>query len=102
MTLIFMLSFFICFSGCEKNKDKIKFESTGIILGADLAECICCGGYIIEIDGDDGHYRFETLPENSTIDLETATFPLSVKLNWHTDRTCAELTYIVIEDIEKN
>jgi len=48
------------------NKDEIsepndliqsEFEFTGVILGHDLTFCPCCGGLIIDIEGDDKNYR---------------------------------------------
>lgn len=61
---------------------KNSFESSGDILGFDMTMCACCGGWIIRLDGDSTDYRFDTLPAGANIDLNTATFPLPVNLNW--------------------
>ena len=46
-------------------------------------------------------HRFEFLPVNSNINLETASFPLNVKINWSAENnTCNGR--IVIDDIALN
>ncbi|MDO5988041.1 hypothetical protein Q4Q39_11560 [Flavivirga amylovorans] len=89
------------FLSCKNDDDstKIQYESTAIIKGQDLTLCACCGGWVIEIDDITPDYRFEMLPENSNIDLQKATFPINVKLNWEVDNTCGGITRIIIEDI---
>ena len=47
-----------------------------------MATCACCGGWIINIDGQEPDKRFSELPQNSNIDLENAELPITVKLNW--------------------
>ncbi|MEL6535243.1 MAG: hypothetical protein AAFQ98_07530 [Bacteroidota bacterium] len=75
------------------------FESTATIEGFDMTLCGCCGGYIINIEGQDGIRRFEVLPSGSDIDLETADYPISVKLDWSdSDAYCGN--GIVVEAIE--
>ena len=89
------------FSGCKKDDDsaKIQYESTAVIKGQDLTLCSCCGRWIIEIDNITPEYQFEKRPENSNIDLQKATFPLNVKLNWDVDNTCGSIMRIKIENI---
>src|SRR5665647_2434124 len=67
------------FTSCiqENSKD---FISKGIITGPDIRMCACCGGWYIQINGLT--YEFDSLPDNSNIDLQKVTFPLSVKLDW--------------------
>ncbi|MBN1599291.1 MAG: hypothetical protein JW894_13435 [Bacteroidales bacterium] len=89
-------------SSCSKEDERIKYESTGYLIGPDLALCICCGGYIITIDGSVEEYRFENLPDESDLDLNELNLPAPVKLNWHMDRECGSINYIIIEDIELN
>lgn len=81
---------------CKKEEG---YKSTGIITGPDIRECICCGGYFIEIG--DSTYNFDTLPVSSAITLETETFPINVKLDWSFDRECSGIRYINISKIEK-
>lgn len=82
---------------CEKEKDN--YQSTAVITGPDIRECICCGGYLIEIN--DSTYNFDMLPADSKIDLNTETFPLQVKLDWSNDRECGGIKYITISRIAK-
>jgi hypothetical protein len=65
-------------SFCHKESDK--YESQGVILGPDLRDCVCCGGWYILIDTTE--YEFDSLPESSGIDLINEHFPLSVKIDW--------------------
>lgn len=106
---------------CSKNDDKIidkpqekaiVYESTATITGRDMALCACCGDWKIVIDNMvypininlPFIYQFKFLPANSNINLETATFPLNVKINWSIDNnTCnGDFGRIVIDDIILN
>lgn len=59
----------------------------GTITGVDIRECICCGGYFIDIR--DSTYRFFDLPAGSNLNLTNAKFPIYVKLDWvKADSTC--------------
>jgi hypothetical protein len=82
--------------GCEKNE---KYDSTGMIIAADMTECACCGGYFIKID--DVQYRFEKneLPSGFTFIDEQ--LPLSVELNWKLKTgTCVGFQWISISKIK--
>lgn len=83
LSLLISLSL-VFFINCSSNDDnsETQFESSATIAGLDMAQCACCGGWIININGEDADKRFSELPQNSNIDLENATFPLSVQLNW--------------------
>ncbi|HKJ44106.1 MAG TPA: hypothetical protein VKA27_18560 [Sunxiuqinia sp.] len=83
---------------CEKSDNP--YQSTGTITGPDYRECICCGGYFIAIDNDTT-YNFESLPDGVKIDLNTAEFPIAVKLDWSLDRECGNTQYITISRLEK-
>ena len=96
--LLVGILFVVLMAACEKNDTP--YQSTGTITGPDYRECICCGGYYIEID-DDTTYNFETLPDGVDIDLNTAEFPIPVKLDWSFDRDCGGIEYININRIEK-
>ena len=101
LLLFIGLSFF---TGCSNDDDnsEIEFESTAEIKGLDLTLCACCGGWIIEIDGDGTDRRFIELPEDSDIDLDSIAddgLSISVKLNWsESDEYCGN--GITIESIE--
>ncbi|PKV48876.1 hypothetical protein ATE84_0891 [Aquimarina sp. MAR_2010_214] len=72
----------IFLTSCNSDDDEPEFESTALISGFDMTLCTCCGGWIIDIDGEESENRFSELPQNSGINLETVEFPISVKLNW--------------------
>jgi hypothetical protein len=74
-TILFLL---FLFTQCQKGGDNYKSE--GAITGADLRDCACCGGWFINIDT--AQYEFDSLPENSKIDLMNEVFPVYVKLDW--------------------
>ncbi len=95
-TIFSILVFIGIFISCEK---KDNYLSTGVITGPDIRECICCGGYFIEIE--DTTYNFDALPMSSQIDLATDTFPINVNLDWSYDRDCGGIQYIDISKIER-
>ena len=66
---------------CRKEESN-NYESIGIITGQDPRMCPspCCGGWFIKIDSLT--YEFDSLPDNSNINLAKETFPLVVKLDW--------------------
>ncbi len=94
--IFFIFLLLIAILSCDD--DTIVYESTGQILGLDLAACPCCGDWLIQIDGEESLYQFIELPEGSDIDLTIATFPLNVQLNWAFS-TGACSNHIIIEDI---
>lgn len=74
--IIVLLMGFVC---CQKgNRDD--YQSIGEITGPDIGMCICCGGWHIIIDSVT--YNFDSIPANSSIDLQKVTFPLFIKLDW--------------------
>jgi hypothetical protein len=66
---------------CKKENDK-GYMSGGVITGPDMRMCAspCCGGWYIEIDNQ--IFEFDAIPSNSDIDLQNATFPIFVKVQW--------------------
>jgi len=64
-------------AACHKETDTM---DRGTITGADPRDCMCCGGWFVEIR--DTLHRFDLVPDGCTIDLNTATYPLKVKLDW--------------------
>lgn len=90
----------LSFSFCGNDDDGvITYESQGTILGLDVAQCGCCGNWLLTI-GDDLRIRqFQTFPENSDIDLSTVEFPLAVRFNWsETNIDCVD--HIIIDAID--
>jgi len=89
----------IIFTNCSNDDLEAKFESTATISGFDVTLCACCGGWVIDINGQEADKRFSELPQNSNIDLQNSTFPLSVQLNWsESNEYCG--AGIIIESIE--
>ena len=77
--LIFVgLFFLVGISACSEVEND--YMSNGTITGVDIRECICCGGYFIDIDNIT--YRFDVLPGGSNLNLDNPTFPIYVKLDW--------------------
>jgi hypothetical protein len=77
--LLLVVFLIIGLVGCKKPTTS-DYQSTGIITGVDARMCACCGGYYIQIDNVT--YEFDTLPAGSNIDLQNATYPIAVKLDW--------------------
>jgi hypothetical protein len=94
---LMILLVFVVFASC--NKDKDAYKSVGIITGADMTMCACCGGYIIYIN--DVRYLFDSIPENSGIDLQKETFPLTVQLDWQLIESACHLRIEILR-IKKN
>jgi len=82
LTIVLGLILLTSCNSDDDNSTEQEFESTALISGFDMTLCACCGGWIIDIDGEESENRFSELPQNSDIDLETAEFPISVNLNW--------------------
>jgi hypothetical protein len=77
----------------EKTDDD--YMSNGVITGADFRECMCCGGWFIDIDTN--RWRLFDIPENSGIKLDTEKFPLNVRLDWKKkDSACMSDEIIVL------
>jgi hypothetical protein len=103
-TLVLILGA-ITFTSCGNdspvtNDDSpVAFESTAVISGFDKRMCRCCGGWIINIDGEELSKRFDELPQNTFIDLQSTTFPVNVQLNWtESNDYCGQ--GIVVDSIE--
>jgi len=71
-------------TGCKKED---KFMDSGTITGLDPRDCMCCGGWFIEIR--DTVRRFDQVPAGCTIDFAKVTYPLEVRVDWKKkDTTC--------------
>lgn len=99
LLLITGFAFLTSCNNDDDNDSEIKFESTATITGLDLTLCACCGGWIIDIDGEDPDKRFTELPKDSNINLDVDALPISVELNWsESDEYCGK--GITIESIK--
>jgi hypothetical protein len=96
--IIVLMAVALAFISC--NKDTYQYKDQGEIIGADMRLCPgpCCGGWIIKIK--ESFYGFDQLPAGSGIDLQTAKFPIKVKLDWNTNGLCNN-TRITISKIKK-
>ncbi len=94
--LILAVFFGVIFTSCKKYEDN---HQRGTITGPDLRECVCCGGWYIEISNST--YRFYNLPGGSEINLEHETFPLQVLLDWRIDPNACIGDEIIIIRINK-
>jgi hypothetical protein len=96
--VIIILAASLLFISC--NKDTYQYKDEGEITGADLRLCAspCCGGWIIKIK--EYFYGFDQLPSGTGIDLQTAKFPIKVKLDWNTTGLCNN-TRITISKIKR-
>jgi hypothetical protein len=83
---------------CKREPDN--YESKGTIIGPDLRDCACCGGWYIKIDTTE--YEFDSLPNETDIDLLKDTFPIKVKLDWElSDRMPCPYKWVIITRIIK-
>ena len=92
----------LVFMGCSDNDSEFTFESTATIQGVDLTLCACCGGIIIDIDGEEESKRFddESFSPNVNFDLDYTNLPIRVQLNWtESEQYCGQ--GITIEAIER-
>jgi hypothetical protein len=88
----------LTFSSCKR--EELEFQSVGVITGPDNRMCPCCGGWFIEID--ENTYRFDKIPDVNDIDLQSETFPLSVKLNYTVEGCGCLGDEVVIGNMVKN
>jgi len=80
MKKISVFALLILLLSCANNDDSTKnYKSEGIITAIDFTECLCCGGYIIEIENN-GYHFFDEFPNKENLDLEN--LPIKVKLDW--------------------
>ena len=93
-----MLCLFSCQRVDDDNLDE--FESEGVVLGVDLTQCACCGGFLTQFEGRDETFLFIDLPASSNIDLAAQNFPVNIRANWTEDVSEACPLIISIELIE--
>jgi len=91
--LMMFIASVIIFIECQEDQTNT-FQSEGEITGADTRECVCCGGWFIDIDSTT--YNFWLLPGNANFSLENATFPIHVNLDWQPDTSaCGEIGKLI-------
>jgi hypothetical protein len=98
MKAIRMIIIFLIMFACTKEDND--YRSVGTIVGIDGTMCGCCGGWIINIE--DVRYLIDSMPEDSSLDLATETFPITVKLDWQlVNNGCSAFNRITVQRIKK-
>lgn len=97
MKYIIIICFTILITAHSCQKDD--YESEGLITGADPRDCVCCGGWFIEIDLQ--VYRFYEIPPGSDLDLTKESFPVKVRLDWQKDPDACLGDEILVSRIKK-
>ena len=103
-TLALFLSLSLCvFTGCERNTDvdlgPEVFQSEAVITSYDLRRCGCCGGHVVEIEGQDSEKNIYEMPEDSGIGTFNEEYPIAVKISWYLwDEICPNV--IIVDSIE--
>ena len=94
------LGILIVFCSCTDEDQARDFKDIGTITGQDFRKCMCCGGWFIEINAE--VYRFNELPDNSVVDLDSISeeFPIQVTLDWIKDQDACLGDEIIIERIK--
>ena len=69
---------FLMIVSCTKEIEQTK---TGVITSTDERRCMCCSGWFIQINNNT--YRFKTVPEACTLNLDNAVFPIEVEIEWN-------------------
>ncbi len=74
-----------------------------VLVKPDIAACVCCGGYILEVEGL--HFRFENFPTGASDDLKNLRYPdqypVQVEVKFEFLRTCSEFTYVSVTAIQR-
>ncbi len=87
----------IGFATCSKVNDT--YMSKGVITGQDYRMCACCGGWIINIEGE--NYQFDSIPANSGFVLEKESLPITVQLDWKQTTGSCPSNRITVQRIKK-
>ena len=89
ITATFLLIYAL--QSCSKNDDNnAAYMDQGIITGYDMRYCICCGGLMINFNGDTAASYEDPffLISNSSLELgitDTTTFPVRMRVDWVKD-----------------
>ena len=94
---ILILSFFVMQLSCS---DSPIIWNKATIIGPDLSMCPCCGGWFVDIEGQ--QLLMFDWPENARLQHENQTFPLPVKIVWEIPDNSCRSDLIVVKDIRKD
>ena len=87
--LIVILTAIIFLTACNKSanqesavntSDNSSVKATGTITGMNPDKCACCWGWLVNIGGKE--YKFDKIPEGSSLNVNNITYPLNVKIEW--------------------
>ena len=92
-----VLVFLVVFSSCKKKAES--YMNTATINGYDLRNCACCGGLLVNFDGNTKAYSgtfYDCDNDPSSLGIDSATvFPVTLQVNWKKDGIC-DTTHIYI------
>lgn len=103
LILAFILGFF-ALSSCDdcsntnpaNNNNPGYTKSDGLILGPDFRECVCCGGWFVEIKSDT--LRIFNMPPDFEYYLMGEDMPVPVRVAWKDkEEDCGEAWDDIIE-----
>ncbi len=99
--LIFVALLVTFLLACKNDEPSSAFMAEGEIIGGDPRNCGCCGGWFLE--AADTTFLFDRLPASSSLDLNNATFPISVKFDYQADTSTCGRFYnkIILTGIEQ-
>lgn len=85
LSILMMLLIITLLPACCKDDDDFGYCSTqAVITGVDYRRCFCCGGWFIEIDGEE--LRALTLPDDFVESFSPGDLPLPVFLEWEREK----------------
>lgn len=74
-----------------------------VLVKPDVAACVCCGGYILEVK--DLVFRFENFPAGVSDEWKNLQYPdqypVQVEVKFEFLRTCGEFTYVSLASIKR-
>jgi len=88
----FLISSLVVLSifSCKKSETPSPFMNDGIITGPDVRACVCCGGLMINFNGDALPYsgEFRLIENGKDLGItDKDKFPIYVNVDWKTDMT---------------
>jgi len=99
-TIILLATFLVINNSCKKGRLD---GYNAIITGFDLRMCACCGGLMINFDGETKAYNGDFKLIDNAVDLgisENDKFPVFARVEWTPDTTNI-CNYIIITKFER-
>lgn len=81
---------FATLSSCRKSNTGITQQGT--LTGIDLTLCSCCGGIVLQLDGNTGNYRVDSLPMMPQQQLYSMSFPKRISFRYTDSSVCGGIT----------